>query len=135
MSGLLPESPLAALFSLVVGAAGWFYLFYSKAAHRLEGVEARGANLWRVRLRRVNGVAMLALAVLFYAGFNNVDDRTGPAAFVAIWLGVMALLATIVVLVLVDVRLTARLRERLRRNNLHNQRGEIRDDHDDHEGR
>jgi heme exporter protein D len=132
IGSIWPEYPLAALFALVVAAAGWFYLFYSKAAGRLGGVEARGANVLRVRLRRVNGVAMLSLAVLFYAGFNAVVDRAGPLTFLAVWLGVMVLLATIVILVLVDVRLTAKLREQLRgRYREDQQRGEARDGNDD----
>jgi hypothetical protein len=53
---------------------------------------------------------MLLLAVGFYAGFNTVDAQQAPGAFVAVWLAVMALLAAVVALAMVDLWLTARLR-------------------------
>ena len=107
--------PLPTIFALLTGVAGWFYLFYSQAAHRLSGIEDKRLNRRRVRLRRAGGVVMLALAVLFYAGFHTVDPQNDPNAFVTVWLCVFVLLAMIIVLALLDMRLTYRLRASRRR--------------------
>ena len=55
-------------FSLLVAAAGWFYLFYSKSASRLATVESARDNFYRVLCRRINGVAMILLAILSILG-------------------------------------------------------------------
>src|SRR5687767_7957164 len=109
---MIGMQPLPAIFALLTGVAGWYYLFYSKAAQRLEGIEEQRLNQKRVRLRRTGGVMMLLLAVLFFAGFNTVRVEDAPAAFVAIWLGVMVLLGAIAVLALMDLRLTHQIRLR-----------------------
>lgn len=101
---------LPGIFSLLVAAAGWHYLFYSRAATKLVQVEDQATNLRRARLRRIGGFSMLILGVLFFAGFYSVDAKHSPAAFVAIWICVFALLFLVVFLALIDVRLTARLR-------------------------
>jgi Na+/melibiose symporter-like transporter len=99
-----------ALFSLLVAAAGWFYMFHSLGARNLAGLEERRLNALRSLLRRAGGFLMMLLAVAFYAGFNTVDADQTPTAFVAVWIGVMALLAAVVALAMVDLWLTARLR-------------------------
>lgn len=102
---------LAGIFALLTGAAGWYYLFYSRAAHRLSGIEDERLNARRVRLRRVGGVAMLLLGAFFFAGSYGFDDpRQTPGAFLGVWITVLALLIVIVVLAMIDVRLTHRLR-------------------------
>lgn len=104
---------LAGIFALLTGAAGWYYLFYSRAAQGLEGIEEAALNDRRVRLRRVGGFAMLLLGGFFFAGsyaFGN--PRETPGAFLTVWLTVFGLLIVIVVLAMADVRLTRRLRER-----------------------
>ena len=100
-----------AILAFVVGVAGWYYLFYSKAAGRLGGIESPAANNRRSRLRRINGVAMLLLAVGFYAGFK-FDPDSHPAVFLCLWIVVMLLLLLVVVLAIADLRLTARLRRK-----------------------
>jgi peptidoglycan/LPS O-acetylase OafA/YrhL len=100
--------PVVAIVSLIVGAAGWYYLFYSKAANRLAGVEAAATNGRRQRLRRANGAVLVALAGLFYAGFT-LDPHRHPLAYGAVWTIVLFLLAVVLALVLIDLRLTARL--------------------------
>ncbi len=107
--------PLATVFALLTGAAGWFYLFYSRAAQGLAGIEQERINRLRVGLRRIGGVLMILLAVLFFVGFNTFDPQENPDAFVATWITVLLLLATILVLALIDVRLTFKLRKRPRR--------------------
>jgi CDP-diglyceride synthetase len=106
---------MSTLLALIIAAAGWYYLFYSQAAHRLGTLEATTANIKRVRLRRLNGAAMILLAVLLYVGTRAIDPQQSPRAFVYAWLGVIALLLLIVTLVLVDLRLTHDLRRRARK--------------------
>ena len=98
--------PLTAILAVLTGVAGWFYLFYSKAAAGLGGIEQRQSNRRRVRLRRLNGFVLIVLAVLLYAGTYAVDEHKHPGVFVAVWLGATALLGGVVLLVLADVRLT-----------------------------
>ena len=102
---------LAGIFALLTGAAGWYYLFYSRAAQRLAVIEHQALNNRRIALRRVGGAAMLMLGGFFFAGFAAFDDpQLTPTRFLVIWLTVFALLIVIVVLALVDLRLTRRLR-------------------------
>lgn len=103
---------LPAIFALLAGAAGWYYLFYSRAAHALRSVEGERTNNQRQRLRRINGVMMLLLAVAFFAGFRTVDEKRTPIAFLLIWLAALMLLAIIVTLAMVDLRLTLKIRDR-----------------------
>jgi hypothetical protein len=103
------------ILALLTGAAGWYYLFYSRAAARLGEFEAQRVNDQRARLRRIGGGVMLFLGAGLYIGFRTADADNGqPFVFVAAWLANMALMAVLVVLALVDVRLTARLRKNLR---------------------
>jgi Na+/H+ antiporter NhaD/arsenite permease-like protein len=106
---------LPGIFALLVAAAGWYYLFYSSAARKLAGVEDAATNQLRIRLRRVCGVVMMLMAVAFYAGtvaFSN--DRVREAGW--LYLAMMVLMGAMVVLGLVDLRLTNRLRRHERRN-------------------
>lgn len=104
---------LAGIFALLTGAAGWFYLFYSRAAERLSGVEDQRANGRRVALRRAGGVAMLLLGGFLFAGFYTLERaEQSRGAFLAIWLTVFVLLIVVIFLALIDLRLTRRLRAR-----------------------
>jgi hypothetical protein len=112
---------LAAILSLLVAIAGWHYLFHSTAARKLGAVENERANLQRVRLRRLCGFFMLVLAACLYIGFRTLDrpelsHRDGAIAMA--WLGVAVLLLfLVVVLAILDVRLTNRLRRELKARN------------------
>ena len=101
---------LPAMFSLVVAAAGWFYMFYSKAAHNLVGMENDARNLRRIRLRRVGGFIMFLLAVAFFVLFQPYVWNSSVKALGMLLL-VMFLLLAIVVLGLIDLRLTWQLRK------------------------
>jgi hypothetical protein len=107
----MPSWP-STFLSLLIGVAGWYYLLYSRAAQRLGGIEASAANARRIRLRRTNGAAMIFLAALIYIGTRAVDPHEHPRVFVAVWIGVMGSLLSVVVLALIDVRLTMRVRVR-----------------------
>lgn len=100
------------VFCLLVGAAGWYYMFYSRAAVHLEGIELIHLNMRRRRLRRIGGFIMMLLAAGVFALFNRFDPVSHPAVAAWILLGVLLLLAGIVVLGLLDLRLTWRLRTR-----------------------
>jgi UDP-N-acetylmuramyl pentapeptide phosphotransferase/UDP-N-acetylglucosamine-1-phosphate transferase len=106
MKTLLPT-----IFSLLVAAAGWFYMFYSKAAANLADVEANERNLRRIRLRRVGGFFMFLLAVAFFVGFQPYVWES-EMAVLGVWVLVLFLLLAIVVLGLIDLRLTWQLRKR-----------------------
>jgi len=101
---------LSTILALMIGVAGWYYLFYSTAARNLAGVEPNRLNRLRAGLRRVGGLVLLLLAPLFFAGFHTVDADSDPRAFVAIWVIVMLLLGVNVLLAMVDVGLTWKLR-------------------------
>lgn len=105
---------LPAIFSILVGAAGWFYMFYSKAAENLAGVEAASINRLRIRLRRIGAAAMIVLAAVFYIGCVALEQRR-PAEAAGYLLAVLVLMGAIVALGLVDLRLTQKLRRSQRK--------------------
>jgi hypothetical protein len=100
---------LPAVFALLTAAAGWYYLFYSSAARRLGGIEDSATNRLRVRLRRVCGAVIILMAAAFYAGtVAFTQDRIGEAAL--LFGAMMLLMLAMVLLGLIDLRLTAKLR-------------------------
>ena len=98
-------SVAADTFAALTAATGWYYMFYSRAAGKLEGVEAGSINRRRVRLRRTGGGVMMLLGILFFAGSQELS----PIPYMAVWAGVLVLLLMIVTLALIDLRLTWRL--------------------------
>ena len=106
--------PLLAIFALLVGAIGWYYLFYSRAALNLGEIEDIRANRVRGLLRRTNAVIMLLMAVGIAAGTYRFDREGAESEFVLTWAAVMLLLMLFVILALIDVQLTWKLRHRLR---------------------
>jgi hypothetical protein len=112
--GLEKMPALVDIFAIACGVAGWFYLFYSKAAAKLAVVEPAAKNTTRVRLRRVCGSALLLLGIGLYAGFNAIDDQRNPGIYLAVWMGSMLLLLLIIVLVAADIHLTRALRRKVR---------------------
>jgi UDP-N-acetylmuramyl pentapeptide phosphotransferase/UDP-N-acetylglucosamine-1-phosphate transferase len=106
---------LSAIFALIVAAAGWYYLFYSKAASRLAGIEGDQQNRLRVRLRRIGGLVIILLGGLFYA-LLTLDERETRTALLLLT-GVFLLMLVLLVLGLVDLRLTRRMRRNRKRWN------------------
>lgn len=104
------EAVVADAFALACAVAGWFYLFSSRAAKKLAGLEPGRRNSLRVLLRRVCGAALFLLAVACFAGFNTVDDQRNPGAYLAVWSAAILLLLMIIVLVGIDIHLTWKLR-------------------------
>jgi hypothetical protein len=106
--------PLLAIFALLVGAIGWYYLFYSRAASNLGGLEDARNNRLRGVLRRLNAIIMLLMAVGIALGTYRFDRQGAENEFVLTWAAVMFLLLLFVVLALIDVRLTWKLRQSMR---------------------
>src|ERR1041385_2704817 len=107
---------VSGLLALSIAATGWYYLFYSRAAIGLAGMEAAGGHLLRARPRRLGGFLMLLLGILFFAGFFAVDQSSPSRGFVLVWLGVFLVVLMILVLAMVDLRLTLRLRRSVGRH-------------------
>jgi hypothetical protein len=102
---------IPAIFCLLTGAAGWFYLFYSRAAHRLAGIENQRINLARIRLRRMGAGVMILLAIAFAVGYYGTNVREPTLRFVIAWGCVVTLLPVMLGIGLADLRLTRKLRE------------------------
>jgi Na+/H+ antiporter NhaD/arsenite permease-like protein len=109
---------LPGALAFLIGAAGWFYLFYSRAASNLSLIEDQKLNARRVSFRRFNAVLMLILAVLLAVGYYAFDPEQltaqNRAVLAIVWLAVLALLSGILILALIDVRLTYKLRQAIR---------------------
>ena len=105
---------MVAIFSLLVGAIGWYYLFYSQASQKLIAIEDQQTNHRRGLLRRINAIVMLLLAVGIAVGMFKFDPDRTPREFLLVWGSVMLLLFVSVALALVDLRLTMKLRGALR---------------------
>ena len=99
-----------AIFSLFIAAAGWYYMFYSRAASRLSSIEHSSINTMRVWLRKINGLLMFMLAVCFFSGFFAVDLDHPTRMTAIVWLAVCGLVLALLALGFVDLRLTWRLR-------------------------
>jgi drug/metabolite transporter (DMT)-like permease len=102
------------VFCLLVAAAGWYYMFYSPGATNLQGIEAVNLNRRRQRYRQVGGFVMVLLGAAMFAGFHTVDAATSAQAFLLVWMSVFVLLLIVVLLAMIDLRLTWRLRQRRR---------------------
>ena len=99
------------ILALMVAASGWYYMLYSRAAHRLGKVEDRRINLSRIRCRRAAGGMLSLMGILIFVGSQpRFEPQTHPRAYMSIWMGVMLLLMAVVVLAMVDLRLTLKLR-------------------------
>jgi UDP-N-acetylmuramyl pentapeptide phosphotransferase/UDP-N-acetylglucosamine-1-phosphate transferase len=108
------EDYLPAIFALIVGAAGWYYLFYSRAALQLQGIENARQNQRRVRLRQVGGFVIICLAASFYAMFVMLRRQRLTAA-VSLLVVVTLLMAGLIVLGWIDLRYTQKMRQERRR--------------------
>src|SRR5438094_9126967 len=95
---------LPAIFALLVGAVGWYYLFYSRAASRLGGIEEQRANRLRGLLRRINAILMLLLAVGIALGMYKFDPDRNSVEWSITWMAVLLLLMLVVIFGLIDVR-------------------------------
>jgi hypothetical protein len=109
--------PLLAILALLIGALGWYYLFYSQAAARLESIEERRDNRFRGLLRRVNAIVMLLMALGIALGTYKFDGEGSEPAFLINWSLVMLMLVVCVALALIDLRLTVKLRRQLNERN------------------
>jgi membrane protein YdbS with pleckstrin-like domain len=102
------------IFILLIAAFGWYYLFYSRASQYLGAIEDQRNNRIRGVLRRINALVMLIMAVGIALGTYKFDQRGTELQFLVTWAVVMFLLLVFIVLAMIDVRLTWKLRQRLR---------------------
>ncbi len=98
---------VSAIIALLTAAAGLYYLVYSRAAHQLRGVEEAYYNARRIRLRRWGGATMLLLAICFALLFWMSPETL---AFNLVLLAVLILVGLILILAMIDLRLTWRMR-------------------------
>jgi cytochrome bd-type quinol oxidase subunit 2 len=112
------QSLLTDLFSLSCVLAGWYYLFYSKAAARLAKLEETALNARRIFLRRICAIVLILLGAAIFTA-KIAQDRSHPAASLACWLAVLILLAAVIALAWADMRLTLKLQRKLRDVDLH----------------
>jgi fructose-specific phosphotransferase system IIC component len=104
-----------AVFSLLVAVAGFFYLQHAGGAGHLADLEGEKENALRIRLRRFGGAAMILLAIAFYVGYAVADRRGSAAVVLACLCLVVLLLPVILFLAWVDLRLTRRMREAIKK--------------------
>lgn len=112
-------SLIALACSVPVALIGAYYLVNASAVNWLGNLEGQGVNRIRVRLRRVNGVVLLLMSVALYLGVSRLlQIRQGePAGLVAplAWIATLPLLLAMLVLAMLDVRLTRSLKRNLLR--------------------
>src|SRR4249920_2793729 len=108
---------MVGILALLIAAVGWYYLFYSRAAQNLGSLEEEQTNRRRGILRRVNAVVMLLMAVGIAAGTYRFSPDRNKEEWALTWSMVMLLLVASVALALIDVRLTMKLRQRIRERN------------------
>jgi hypothetical protein len=102
------------IFSLLCAGAGWYYLMHAGSAAKLGSYERPADNLLRIRLRRWGGILLVMIAIAFYIGFR-VADADGNGVVVALsMLTVIVLLPIVLLLALVDMKLTRKMRESFR---------------------
>jgi drug/metabolite transporter (DMT)-like permease len=106
---------LTAALALAVAAAGWYYLFFSRAAGNLQGIEDEAANRRRIRLRRINGLLMLLLGAALFAMFSLLRREDSGGGLALSFLAVTALLLAVLALALVDLRLTVKMQHKRKR--------------------
>ena len=99
------------ILALMVAGSGWYYMFYSRAAHRLEKLEDQRINVSRIRCRRAAGALLSLMGILIFVGSQpRFEPHTHPRVYISIWTAVMFLLLLVVVLAMIDLRLTLKLR-------------------------
>ena len=112
-------SGTALLICLPVALVGLYYAVNAGGGTALQQAEGERANRVRGRLRRANGLVMVALSVVGYVAVSRTfpappDGKYGLAAPLA-WLATLPLLLVMVLLALLDARLTRSLRKELNR--------------------
>ncbi len=101
---------LPGIFALLTAIAGWYYLLHAGSVAGLGSIERQSLNRMRIRLRRCGGLCMFLLAGCTFTLVKMVEQES---FLIATWLILASglLLAAILVLALVDLRLTSRIRQ------------------------
>lgn len=100
---------LPGILAVFVATVGGYYLLVSPAGSELAEFEAQHLNRLRRKMRRGGGLAMLLLSAALFTLFAAAE-REAFATMRWALVGVMAVLFVLMVLALVDVRLTQKLR-------------------------
>src|SRR5688500_9879556 len=105
---------LPAIFALLVAAVGWYYLWYSQAIQRLARIEEQRTTRRLGILRRINAIIMLLIALGIACGTYRFEREGAETACLITWALVMLLLFAFVLLALIDLPLTIKLRQQIR---------------------
>ena len=108
--------PNAVIWSLPVALIGLYYFINAGGGGPADEAEGRRINRVRARLRRTNGLVMVAMGVVLYLAISRSFPLPPPGRGVGLlaplaWLATLPLLLAMVVLALLDVRLTRALRK------------------------
>lgn len=106
------------IFACLVVTAGWFYFWHAHRAGRLAAMEGARNNLLRIRLRRMGGMCMIGLGVLFYLSFLAVNRKASPVWVMLCLLMIVVLMMIVLFLGWVDIRLTRKMRDDYVKRNL-----------------
>lgn len=104
-------NPIPFIFSCLVVTAGWFYLWHAPRAGRLAILEGSRNNLLRIRLRRIGGLCMVALGVVFYLAWVAVNRKSSPIVVLVALASIVVLMMIVLFLGWVDIRLTRKMRD------------------------
>lgn len=102
------------IFAVLLATIGGYYVFVSPAASRLAEFEDARTNRLRVRLRQAGGITMILISASIFAidfGYNSKSRWTMLIALAAVFI----LLMTLMILALIDIRLTQKLRDSQRK--------------------
>lgn len=111
--------PLALAVSLPIAVVGIYYLVWASTAAELESVEGHRINRLRVRLRRLNGLILVLVAMAMYllvsrSMFLETGERPGLVGPIAL-LAMIPLVFVMSVLAYLDLYLTRKLGQNLPR--------------------
>ena len=101
---------LPTILSILIAAAGVYYLLRARTARGLVGLEQALLNSRRIFLRRLCGALMLLLAGMLYLMLVVLNPGDHPGYFVVLLLVNLLLLLSLSSLALLDMRLTFQLR-------------------------
>ena len=110
--------------SLLVALVGMYYLVNASAGTTPVGAAARRIDRLRTRLRRTNGLVLVATGVILYLAISRTFPLPPAGRGVGLlaplaWLATLPLVLAMVVLALLDVRLTrAQRKDDLRRTTI-----------------
>lgn len=101
---------LVAMLCGLLLLAGWYYLTRSSVVEQLYAFETPRRNRMRRQVRRLGAWTMIALAIALFAGVWLLLGGKATLPLLAVWLCVIILIFILILSVMVDIYLTARMR-------------------------